>query len=162
MIVIRGWTGEQMRTVADGLCDGLSITRIAAAAGRTRDHVHYAVRILRRFYPHLPAPGPGPQVPWSEAENALIERILARRPDRTVDELLDLLHGALPHRSRGGVRGQAKRLSQRMPCRRRKAPLWTAAEEAALRAAWRPGVTLPGRSADACRAHGLQVLGLQR
>lgn len=160
MIVVRGWTGERMRTVAQGLRDGLTVTEIAAAAGRTRDHVHYAVRILRRFYPDLPAPGHGPQCEWTEAENAAIARILERFPHRTVDELLNVLCDAASRRSRGGVRGQAKRLSQRMPCRRRKAPLWTAEEEAALRAGWRPGVTLPGRSAEACRQHGERVMGL--
>ena len=160
MIVIRNWTPEQMRTVAQGLRGGLTVTEIAVAAGRSRDHVHYAVRILRRFYPDLPKPGHGPQCAWTEAENAALVRRLGRFPQCTVDDLLDLLCDAAPRRSRGAVRGQAKRLSQRMQCRRRKAPLWTVKEEAALRAAWGPGVTLPGRSAEACRQHGERVMGL--
>lgn len=160
MICVRGWTGEQMRTLARGLREGATTAELAAATGAGAKRVYYAIGVLRRFYPDLPAPALGSQSRWTEAEEAALRRVLARRPRLSVETLLPALCAVVPHRPPFGVRNKAQALACRVAGRRRRARRWTAFEDAALRRAWRPGVTLPGRSAEACRQHGERALGL--
>lgn len=161
MICVRGWTGAQMRALAQGLRDGATTAELAAATGEGAKRVYYAIGVLRRFYPDLPAPRLGSQSRWTEAEEDALRRVLASRPEVSLETLLPALCAAVPHRPAFGVRSKAQALARSTLGRRKQPPRWTAFEEALLRRAWAPGVTLPGRSADACRQHGERVLGLE-